>query len=114
MRSPRTEFSRYRRAVRWLLPAALLALTPKCVMCVVAYVGLGAALGLGGPELCGASANATASWMTSLAWLGVAGAFGAMGCFASCRHGLNHGGTEDTEFAPNKPDDTEVVPPFGT
>ncbi|MBI3884126.1 MAG: hypothetical protein HY302_00085 [Opitutae bacterium] len=39
------------------MPAALLALTPKCVLCVAAYVGLGAALGLGGPELCGGSAG---------------------------------------------------------
>ncbi|HEY0864628.1 MAG TPA: hypothetical protein VGD97_11030 [Lacunisphaera sp.] len=38
----------------WLLPAALLAVAPKCLLCVLAYAGLGAALGLGGPELCGA------------------------------------------------------------
>ena len=46
-----------RRVVRWLWPAALLALTPKCVLCVLAYAGLGSVLGLGGgPELCGAPA----------------------------------------------------------
>ena len=48
----RTE--RFRRAVLWLVPAAALTLTPKCLLCLLGYAGLGAALGLGGPELCGA------------------------------------------------------------
>jgi hypothetical protein len=45
------------RLRRWLVPVTLLTLTPKCVLCVLAYTGLGAALGLGGPELCGAVAD---------------------------------------------------------
>jgi hypothetical protein len=84
MSSPRPEFSR--RAVRWLLPAALLALTPKCILCVLAYTGIGVALGLGGPEICGASDGLPVSWSSMLAWLGVAGALGTVGCLASCRH----------------------------
>ena len=88
MPSPRTEFSGSSRwAARWLLPAALLALTPKCVLCVLAYVGLGTALGLGGPELCGASPESPDSWATLLAWLGVSGVLGAIGSLAHCRHG---------------------------
>jgi hypothetical protein len=83
MSSPRIEFSR--RAVRWLLPTALLALTPKCLLCVLAYAGLGAAFGLGGPEICGASAGSPAWWASSLAWLGVAGGLGVFGLLASCR-----------------------------
>lgn len=79
----RHEFSR--RAVRWLLPAAVLALTPKCLLCVVAYVGLGAALGLGGSEICGASAGSAASWAWSLAWLGAVGGLAIYGLIASCR-----------------------------
>ncbi|HEY5079522.1 MAG TPA: hypothetical protein VII43_06725, partial [Opitutaceae bacterium] len=43
-----------RRTSRWLLAAGALALTPKCLFCVLAYAGLGAALGLGGPQMCGA------------------------------------------------------------
>ena len=35
----------------------LLAVTPKCALCLLAYAGLGATLGLGGPELCGAAAR---------------------------------------------------------
>ena len=48
------------RPVRLLAPVALLALAPKCLLCVAAYAGIGAALGLGGPELCGAPAGAWA------------------------------------------------------
>src|ERR1700677_1351599 len=72
-----------RRATRWLLPAAALALAPKCLLCVLAYAGLGGALGLGGPELCGPPA----SQAPSLAWLGVAGGIGMFGFLAGCRRG---------------------------
>lgn len=41
---------------RSIAALALLAVAPKCVACLVAYIGLGAALGLGGPELCGVAA----------------------------------------------------------
>jgi hypothetical protein len=67
------------------LPAALLALTPKCLLCVLAFAGLGAAVGLGGPEICGAPAGSPAAWATSLAWLGVACGLATFGFFASCR-----------------------------
>jgi len=79
----RPKFSR--RAVRWLWPAALLALTPKCLLCVLAYAGLGAALGAGGPEICGGSAESLATWATVLAWLGLALGLGAIGSLASYR-----------------------------
>jgi len=46
-----------RRPWRGLAALALLILAPKCIACVAAYVGLGAALGFGGPELCGAPAE---------------------------------------------------------
>ncbi|HYD85625.1 MAG TPA: hypothetical protein VEA63_16270, partial [Opitutus sp.] len=77
MSSRRTEFSR--RAARWLLPAAVLAFTPKCLLCVAAYVGLGAALGLATPELCGGAANASTTWASSLAWLGLICGLSAFG-----------------------------------
>ena len=89
MSSPRANVSR--RALRWLLPAALLALTPKCVLCVLAYVGAGAALGIGGPEWCRAEGAAEeVSWITSLAWFGTAGVAAALGGFAMrCRKSVN-------------------------
>lgn len=60
MSRPRRES--LRRVVRWLVPAAALTLMPKCVLCAAAYLGLGAALGLSTPELCGASPNAVPTW----------------------------------------------------
>jgi hypothetical protein len=39
--------------VRTLVPVALVALAPKCALCVLAYAGIGAALGFSGRELCG-------------------------------------------------------------
>src|SRR4051812_11594704 len=69
MPSRRIEF--YRRALRCLVPAALLAVTPKCLLCVLAYAGLGAALGVARPEICGASDGTWAgSWAHSLPLLG--------------------------------------------
>lgn len=69
-----------RRGVRWLLPAALLALTPKCILCLLGYAGLGAAIGLGGPEFCGASPDTTGAWMSSLVLVCVV--FGIVGIVA--------------------------------
>jgi hypothetical protein len=69
-----------------LLPAALLALMPKCVVCVLAYFGAGAALGLSGPEWCRVAESGSAvSWVTALAWAGAAGLLGALGLCASFR-----------------------------
>jgi hypothetical protein len=62
----------------WLVPAALLAAAPKCVLCVLAYTGLAAALGLGGPELCGVPAGGVVPWSLGLS---VAGALLGAGFF---------------------------------
>lgn len=56
-----------RRPVRWLLLATALALTPKCIGCVLVYTGLGVALGYGLPEICGAPAGSSAPWTVLLA-----------------------------------------------
>jgi hypothetical protein len=51
---PPPEKPRRRGARRWLCAGALLAAAPKCVLCLLAYAGLGgAAAGLGAPEMCG-------------------------------------------------------------
>lgn len=57
-RSPRLRKLRH-CLLRWLVPGALIALAPKCVLCLAAYLGLGAALGLTGTEICGAPDSAT-------------------------------------------------------
>ena len=82
MLSQRTEFPP--RAVRWLGPATLLALAPKCVVCVLAYAGLGAALGWSGPELCGEPTGESGSWSSMLALLGITSGLAA-GCFLASR-----------------------------
>jgi hypothetical protein len=53
------------------MPAALLAIAPKCVLCLFAYAGLGTILGAGGPELCGAVGGTTGHWVSWLAALAV-------------------------------------------
>jgi len=75
----------WRRPLRWLLPAALLAFMPKCLLCLAAYAGIGAALGFGGPEICGATSSNTMSvWAATLTLSGVA--LSAIGIIKFCAH----------------------------
>jgi hypothetical protein len=67
------------------MPAALLALAPKCVVCVLGYAGLGATLGLSAPELCGDASDSLASWLTRFAWLGTSGILIVAGLLANSR-----------------------------
>ena len=47
-RQPRTWLRRARVVAGWLVPGALLALMPKCPMCLVAYVALCSGLTISG------------------------------------------------------------------
>lgn len=76
-----------RRPWRGVAVLALLAIAPKCVVCLAAAsAGLGALLGLTGPQLCGASSDPSAeppfAWTTALAWCGVAIAFALFALFS--------------------------------
>ncbi len=62
-RLPSNQRPEVRSLHRWLVPAALLAAAPKCVLCLLAYTGVAAALGVGGPELCGAAPGGAGSWL---------------------------------------------------
>jgi len=84
MPSPRKP-DKGRRALSWLLPAALFALAPKCLLCVLAYAGLATALGLGGPELCGATDTSPIPWSAALGWLGACGGLIALGLHTRSR-----------------------------
>lgn len=55
MRDAHHRLRRWRRSFGWGAGIALLALMPKCLLCAVAWLGLGAALGLVRPEICGAA-----------------------------------------------------------
>jgi len=75
--------SRPRSLGRLSLLAAI-AVTPKCILCAVGYTSLGAALGLGGPELCGASPGGWAP-LSLVPWLmGIAVAQAARIRLANC------------------------------
>ncbi len=69
MSSPRAKFSRH--IVRWYWPAAMFAFAPKCALCLLAYAGIGAAFGLGGPEICGSATGSSSGLMSFLPWLGL-------------------------------------------
>lgn len=43
---PKGFFRRARRTADWLFPAAILALMPKCPLCVAAYIALGTGIGI--------------------------------------------------------------------
>jgi len=73
----------FRRSIRWLLPAALLALMPKCFLCLAAYAGIGAVLGFGGPEICGATSSPMSLWVSAFVLGG--GALSAIGLYVRHR-----------------------------
>ncbi len=68
----------FRGPWRGLATLALLAVAPKCALCLVSWLGLAAALGLAGPEICGASASAPNADPIALAGGGLLAA-GAVG-----------------------------------
>jgi hypothetical protein len=68
---------RLRRAARWLAAGAWVGLAPKCGLCVMAYLGAGAALGLKVPEFCGPPDHPAHGW--SLGFLALATALGVVG-----------------------------------
>ncbi len=81
-----------RRPVRSLVPAALVALAPKCVVCGLAYAGIGAALGFGAPKICGSTASSWGAWGSSPALFGIAlGIAGLLAFVRGRRYGADSG-----------------------
>lgn len=85
MPAPRAKFPR--RAAQWLATTALIAIAPKCALCVVGYAGLGAVIGFSGPEICGGSVDshrAGAEWLVALGGgLGLTGLITSFRCLRS-------------------------------
>lgn len=82
MRPPPTADRTARHGTRWrqvVLPAVVFALVPKCMLCGLAYLGLGTLLGLTGSELCGGGTS-TGHWVDWLMWSG-----GALGLIIALR-----------------------------
>jgi len=67
--SPRADL--FHRAVRWLWPATLLTVAPKCLLCVLVYAGLAGTVGIREIEICDPSAGSPNVSTTTLAWLGL-------------------------------------------
>jgi hypothetical protein len=68
----------------WLVPAALLALIPKCALCLLAYAGLGTLFGIGRQELCGETKRTPAYWLIGM--IGVIAVLGAGHFLRRLRH----------------------------
>lgn len=71
------------RRLRWLALATCVVAAPKCLVCLLGYAGLGAALGLAGPELCGAPSGSATPWGLSLVAAAIAS--GGIGFFLILR-----------------------------
>jgi hypothetical protein len=74
----------FRQPFRPLAAVSVLALAPKCVLCLAAYAGLGALLGIRNREMCGA-AGPGLPWREALA--GAALAAGVVGSVVRRRSG---------------------------
>jgi hypothetical protein len=55
-----------------VVPGVVFALMPKCMVCGLAYIGLGTLFGLTGPELCGGEITSAGPGSGWPAWVGVA------------------------------------------
>ncbi|HVZ65166.1 MAG TPA: hypothetical protein VG936_11390 [Lacunisphaera sp.] len=69
---------RSRRSAKWWAATLLLAAAPKCVVCALAWLPLGAWLGWKSVEICGTPASAG-----GISWVPFAG--GALGLFMVLR-----------------------------
>ena len=69
VQTPSPPSSRFARFIRWLLPAAGLALVPKCPMCIAAYIALGTGVGISVSTAAHLRIALLAACATSLAYL---------------------------------------------
>jgi hypothetical protein len=73
---------------------ALIALAPKCVLCGLAYAGIGAALGFGRSSICGSTAGSVGRWVSLPVAYGIAvGVAGWLAFFKGIEKSSNGGGS---------------------
>jgi hypothetical protein len=78
-----------RRSSRWATTFVVLALAPKCVWCVAAYLGVATTFGFGMSEICGAAPGSLGDWSTLLAVPTIA--LGVIGWLAHVRRAASAG-----------------------
>lgn len=59
---------------KWIVPTAILALMPKCPMCLAAYIALGTGLGISMPLATWIRDGLIVICLTSLTWFAAASA----------------------------------------
>ncbi len=62
-------FRRFRELAGWIVPAAMLALLPKCPLCMAAYVALATGVGISLPTATWLRAAIGASCVTALVFV---------------------------------------------
>jgi hypothetical protein len=88
-----------RRVIRWLPVAAIFALAPKCLLCLAAYAGAGAALGTAfdDREICGAPSGQTGNL---IAWFAMLGLVVGLVCIRRIRR--NHTNNKGLDFVKSR------------
>lgn len=56
---------------KWIVPTAILALVPKCPMCLAAYVGLATGIGISVPVAAWIRTGLVLTCLCALAWFAV-------------------------------------------
>ena len=84
----------FRRGL-WLGTAATILIAPKCLVCVIAYAGLGAAIGIGGTELCGGPTDSPLARATLLSIPALGVCVVILSARMRNRVGLTHNKTPD-------------------
>ena len=71
---PKSKTRRVMATTKWIVPTAILAVMPKCTMCLAAYVALGTGLGISIPVATWIRGGLIVICIASLTWFAAASA----------------------------------------